>query len=169
MPKVSILIPCYNTAAILEETLESVIGQTYPNLEVVLVDDGSEDGTAGIIKRWAEEHEQVKALMTEHSGIIPTMNEGLQHCAGEYVARMDADDLMHPERIAKQVAYLDENPDTALVCTDVLGFPEDELRGGFKLYIDWLNSLENFEDIKREMFVESPICHPSVMFRKWLG
>jgi len=166
MPKVSVLIPCYNAAETLEETLQSIALQTYTNFEVVLVDDGSEDGTAGIINRWEGEHEHIKALMTEHSGIIPTLNEGLQHCAGEYVARMDADDLMHPERLAKQAAYLDQHPETALVCTDVRGFPEDELREGFRLYIEWLNSLQNFEDIQREMFVESPICHPSVMFRK---
>ena len=166
MPKVSVLIPCYNTAETLDETLESVISQTYTDFELVLVDDGSQDGTADSIKRWAEEHPQIKALMTEHSGIIPSLNEGLEHCVGEYVARMDADDLMYPERLAKQAAYLDQHPETTLVCTNVRGFPEDELREGFRLYIEWLNSLESFEDIQREMFVESPICHPSVMFRK---
>ena len=79
---------------------------------------------------------------------------------------MDADDIAHPERLVKQAAYLDEHPDVGVVGCLVRGFPESELREGFRIYIDWLNSLVTHEDIRREMFVESPIANPSAMFRK---
>ena len=79
---------------------------------------------------------------------------------------MDADDLMRPERLEKQSAYLDSHLDVTLVSSLVAGFPAGELREGFRIYIDWLNSLISHEDICREMFVESPLCHPTVMFRK---
>lgn len=166
MPKVSILMPCFNAENSLEETLVSIDQQTYKNFELILVDDGSQDGSTRIIKRWAERHSFIKLIMKEHSGIIPSLNVGLDQCAGEYVARMDADDLMYPQRLEKQVEYLDKNQEINLVCTDIRGIPKDGLREGFRQYIEWLNSIKDHRDIMRERYVESPICHPSVMFRK---
>jgi glycosyltransferase involved in cell wall biosynthesis len=166
MPKVSILMPCYNVAATLNETLESIQAQSYGEFEVVAVDDGSEDNTAEALARWVENDARFKPLYLEHGGIIPALNAGLEACRGEYVARMDADDLMHPKRLEKQAAYLDEHPRVTLVSSLVDGFPEKRLREGFRIYIEWLNTLVSHEDMCREMFVESPICHPTVMVRK---
>jgi glycosyltransferase involved in cell wall biosynthesis len=166
MPKVSILMPCFNVAETLIETLESIQAQTYHDFEVVAVDDGSEDATPKILAQWTEKDVRFKPLHLEHGGIIPALNAGLNACQGEYIARMDADDLMRPERLEKQVAYLDAYPDVTLISSLVEGFPEKDLREGFRIYIQWLNSLVSHEDICREMFVEGPICHPSVMFRK---
>jgi hypothetical protein len=79
---------------------------------------------------------------------------------------MDADDRSHPERLAKQVAYLDDHPETDLVSCQVIGFPPGQVRQGFAIYLDWLNALLTDEDIRREIFIESPLPHPSVTFRR---
>ncbi|MFN2145445.1 MAG: glycosyltransferase [Anaerolineales bacterium] len=166
MPSISVLMPCYNMAPTLEETLQSIASQTLTNFEVIAVDDGSEDQTAEILSRWAQADSRFKFLPIEHAGIIPALNAGLQTCQAELVARMDADDLMRPTRLEKQVAFMKDHPEVDLVSSLVAGFPAEELREGFRLYIDWLNSLSDHESICREIFVESPLCHPSVTFRK---
>jgi glycosyltransferase involved in cell wall biosynthesis len=159
-------MPCYNAAATLPETLDSLAAQTHPNFEIVAVDDGSTDGTRDILHERAAREPRLRVLAFEHAGIIPALNAGLDACRGAYVARMDADDLCDPERLSKQANYLDANPEVGLVAAWVAGFPEDELRQGFRIYIDWLNSLVTDAEIKRELFVESPFAHPSVMYRK---
>lgn len=166
MPKVSILMPCFNATATLNETCESIQAQTYDDFEVVAVDDGSTDNTPDILSHWAKEDNRFRPLHLEHGGIIPALNKGIDACRGEYIARMDADDLMHPQRLEKQATYLDEHHSVTLVSSLVAGFPKKKLREGFRIYIEWLNTLLTHEDICREMFVESPLCHPSVMLRK---
>jgi hypothetical protein len=79
---------------------------------------------------------------------------------------MDADDRVHPTRLERQVEYLDAHPEVAVLSSLVEGFPSEDVREGFKIYMDWLNSLVTHADITREIFVESPLAHPSVTFRK---
>ena len=166
MPKVSILMPCFNAVETLEETCESIQVQSYDDFEVIAVNDGSTDATPDILTRWATKDARFKPLHLKHSGIITALNMGIKACRGEYIARMDADDLMRPERLEKQGVYLDDHPEVALVSSLVEGFPKQQLREGFRIYIEWLNTLRSHEDICREVFVESPICHPSVMLRQ---
>lgn len=166
MPLISVLMPCYNMAATLEETLTTIAAQTLKDLEVVAVDDGSTDETAQILTRWGEKDSRYRLISLPHGGIIPALNAGLEACKAPLVARMDADDRMHPGRLQAQVDFLAANPGVALVSSLVRGFPVDTLRKGFKIYIEWLNSLTTHEDICREIYVESPLCHPSVTFRK---
>ena len=166
MVNVSVLMPCYNVENTIAETLQSLCGQTHPNFEIVAVDDGSDDNTPAILQSHAQKDARIRVLALPHQGIIPAMNAGLQTCRGEYIARMDADDIALSERLSKQAAYLDQHKDTALISCQVRGFPADSLQKGFKIYIDWLNSLKTDEDIRREIFIESPLSHPSVMYRK---
>ncbi len=166
MPKVSVLMPCFNAASTLDATCESAQAQSYNDFEVVAVNDGSIDATPDILAHWAAKDARFKPLHLKHRGIITALNLGIEACRGEYIARMDADDLMRPQRLEKQVLYLDNHPDVALVSSLVEGFPQKKLREGFRIYIEWLNSLRSHEEICREMFVESPLCHPSVMIRK---
>jgi len=159
-------MPCYNIDKTLDETLQSLLQQTHNEFEIVAVDDGSQDDTLAILRDNSEQDARVKVLALPHQGIIPAMNAGLQSCRGKYVARMDADDIALPQRLEKQSAYLDAHPDTALVSCLVRGFPQDSLQEGFRIYIEWLNSLKTDGDICREIFIESPLAHPSVMYRK---
>ncbi|NLG73748.1 MAG: glycosyltransferase [Chloroflexi bacterium] len=168
LPAVSILMPCYNAAGTLEEALESLYNQTLSDFEIIAVDDGSTDQTANILQRWAERDRRLRVLSSPHQGIIAALNLGLAACRAPYVARMDADDRSMPERLALQVEYLNQNPETGVVGCLVRGFPADQVREGFRIYLDWLNSLVSGEDIRREIFIESPLPHPSVTFRKEL-
>jgi glycosyltransferase involved in cell wall biosynthesis len=166
MPAVSVLMPCYNAAATLDEALESLACQTLTDFEIVAVDDGSTDATPQRLQEWARRENRLRLLSQPHAGIIPALNAGLAACQAPYVARMDTDDRAHPERLASQQAYLEAHPETALVSCQVAGFPAGQVRQGFRIYIDWLNSLLSDEDIRREIFVESPLPHPSVTFRR---
>ncbi len=166
MPPVSVLLPCYNAAATLPDALDSLTGQTLEDFEVVIVDDGSQDDTPDILEHYRRADSRIRCLSQPHRGILHALNAGLQVCQGAYVARMDADDRSHPQRLALQTAYLDEHPDVAVVSCLVSAFPEGQVREGFRIYLEWLNGLVRDEQIRREIFVESPLPHPSVVFRK---
>lgn len=159
-------MPCYNAAATLEETLSSLTAQTHNDFEIMSVDDGSTDETLTVLEKWSKKDSRFRMLALPHGGIISALNAGLEACHGEYIARMDADDLCHPERLALQAEYLDEHAEIALVSCLVEGFPQGDVREGFRIYIEWLNSLQTSDEIEREIFVESPVAHPSVMFRR---
>src|SRR5574341_843254 len=165
-PKVSVLMPGYNAAATLDEALDSLARQSLRDYELVAVDDGSSDGTLEILQQRARADGRICLLAQSHQGIIAALNAGLKACRAGIVARMDADDRAHPERLEKQFAFLQTHPEIALVGCRVVGFPPEQMRQGVKLYLEWQNALLSDEDIRREMFVESPLAHPSVMFRR---
>jgi glycosyltransferase involved in cell wall biosynthesis len=166
VPDVSVLIPCYNAAATLEETLTSLAAQTLADFEIVAVDDGSQDATLALLHAWEQREPRLKVVVQPHGGIVQALNAGLAICQAPYVARLDSDDLAYPERLALQAAFLDDHPETCLVSCRVEGFPAGEVREGFRVYLEWLNGLLSDTDIRREIFVESPLPHPSVMFRR---
>jgi glycosyltransferase involved in cell wall biosynthesis len=166
MPTLSVLMPCYNAEMTIEECLQSLKVQTLADFEVILVDDGSTDNTGKILQKWAARDSRFKAIPQTHSGIITALNAGLSVCKAPYVARMDADDRCHPDRLARQVGYLENNPGVAVVSCLVQGFPMEQVRQGFQIYIEWLNSLVEDDEIRREIFIESPLAHPSVTYRR---
>lgn len=165
-PRISVLMPCFNSAATLPEALDSLQAQTYKEYELIAVDDGSSDDTAAILTAAARQDTRIRVLRCEHRGIIPTLNSGLQICQGELVARMDSDDRAHPLRLEKQAGLLERHPSTGVVSCLVEGFPPEQVREGFRVYMDWLNSLVTPEQIDREIFIESPLAHPSAVFRR---
>lgn len=170
MTLVSVVVPCFNAAQTLSEALSSLLSQTLVDFEVVVVDDGSTDATASILKKWAADDARIRPLFQPHSGIVVALNKGWQACRSPLIARMDADDLAHPERLERQVAFLEMNPEITVVACCVKGFPQGEVRQGFIVYLNWQNSLLTDVDIRREMFVESPLAHPSVVIRQeWLS
>jgi glycosyltransferase involved in cell wall biosynthesis len=162
-------MPCFNVERTVDEAITSILDQTLLELEVIAVDDGSSDSTGERLKACSRRDDRVRVLSLTHGGIIPALNAGLAACRAPLIARMDADDRSHPERLMKQVSFLDRRPDVSLVSCLVEGFPVGEVREGFRLYLDWLNGLVDHESIAREIFIESPLAHPSVVIRKeWL-
>jgi glycosyltransferase involved in cell wall biosynthesis len=166
MPAVSVLLPCYNAAETLDVALESLARQTLTDFEIIAVEDGSSDSTPAILQSWAVKDNRLRIIDKPHGGIISALNAGLRECQASFIARMDADDRSHPERLERQVEFLNAHPEVAVVSCLVAGFPDGQVRQGFGIYIDWLNSLITNDDIRREMFVESPMAHPSVVFRQ---
>lgn len=159
-------MPCFNAAETLAEALDSLAGQTFTNFEVVAVDDGSSDSSLQILQGQAGRDHRFRVISQPHGGIVAALNRGLEACRAPFVARMDTDDRAHPERFRRQVNFLDEHPQVAVVSCLVRGFPSEQVRQGFQVYLEWLNSLVTGSDILREMFVESPLAHPSVIFRR---
>ncbi len=168
-PTVSVLMPCFNAAHTLDETMQSLLEQTYPDFEIIVVDDGSSDETRARLEHWAQKDARIRIASLPHAGIIAALNHGLDLCMAPLIARMDADDVAHPHRLLRQVELLENRSEIAAVGSLVEGFPADTIREGYNIYISWLNRLVDPEAIAREIFIESPLAHPSVMMRKsWL-
>ena len=115
-PLVSVVMPAYNAGSYIAEAIESILHQTYKNLELIIVDDGSTDTTHHIAKAYAKKDSRVVVLHNDkHNGISMTANRGMRRTRGAYVARMDADDIALPDRLEKQIAYLESHKETVAV------------------------------------------------------
>jgi glycosyltransferase involved in cell wall biosynthesis len=165
-PLVSILLPVFNAADTLPACVRSIRRQTETDWECVAVDDGSGDESAERLREAARTDSRFVVISTAHRGIVATLNAGLARCRGRYVARMDADDLMHRERLARQIAALEADESMAAVGCHVRLFPRRGLRQGRREYERWLNSIDSAASVAREIFVECPIAHPTLMIRR---
>ena len=117
-PRVSVLIPTYNCGRFLGEALDSVLAQTFTDFEIIVVDDGSTDNTPEVVARYP----QVRYIPREHCGVSVTRNAAIAEATGEFVVFLDADDMWTPDKLEKQVAYLDQHPDCMLVFTKAANF-----------------------------------------------
>lgn len=165
-PRISVLMPVYNAAGTLPETLQSIAGQTLGDFEVIAVDDGSNDGSGMILEAWSRGDRRIRPVYAGRVGLVDALNHGLSLCRGEWVARMDADDRMHPDRFVRQGTLLESRPDISVAGSLVEFFADGTVGEGMKIYESWLNSLVEPEEIAREIFIESPIAHPSAMVRR---
>jgi len=119
-PQVSVVLPCYEAERFLAESLQSLLAQTFGELEVLAIDDGSRDGTPEVLERFATRDARVRVLRNDvNRGVIETLNRGVAEARGEIVARMDADDVAAPTRIERQVEVLASRPEIDLVGTAV--------------------------------------------------
>lgn len=136
--------------------------------ELLCVDDGSTDATPAILAGAARRDPRVRIVATPGRGLVSALNAGLAACRAPLVARMDGDDISHPRRLELQSALMAAEPDLGLVACAFRHFPRHQVRKGMIAYEGWQNSLGSHEAIMRDLFVESPFVHPSVMFRKVL-
>ena len=105
-PLVSILMPVYNDASYLDECIQSTIKQKYLNWEYCIVDDGSTDSSSWKLEKWSRSDERIHYISGSHQGIVPSLNGAAKLASGSIIARMDADDIMHPKRLLEQVTFL---------------------------------------------------------------
>ena len=169
-PLVSVVLPVRDAAATIARAVGSIRVQTLRDWELLAVDDGSTDGTREILESLARDEPRLRVLVRPHEGVAATANAGWAAATGGLIARMDADDVSHPERLAEQVAFLDapENRGVGVVGC-LVEFGGDRAAGeGYALHVDWVNSLVTPEEIALNRFVESPLANPSVMFRREL-
>ena len=111
--RVSVIIPAYNQADFLGAAIQSVLAQTYPNFEIVVVDDASTDLSIEVVKQFDDP--RIKLLMHEENrGLPASRNTGMRASLGEFIAFLDADDIFHPEKLESHVAFLDNNPDVGV-------------------------------------------------------
>jgi glycosyltransferase involved in cell wall biosynthesis len=155
-PLVSIIMPAYNSQSYLREAIDSILTQTYQNFEFIIIDDGSNDNTDKILHSYRDKRIRLFSH-TKNSGIVTSLNEGLNLAKGEYIARMDADDISFPTRIREQVNYLALHHEIGICGTWVEVF-------GHTNYF-WRPPTSH-EAIKARLFTESSLAHPSVMIRR---
>jgi glycosyltransferase involved in cell wall biosynthesis len=161
-----VVLPVRDGDRTLDGAIRSVLASRDCALELICIDDGSRDATGAILAALGATDRRVRVLRTQGLGISGALNLGLEAAGAPYVARMDADDEMHPERLAAQRALLDARPDVALVGCRVESFRDGGLAGGYRIYTRWVNDLVDPDDIERQAFVECPIPHPTWMFRR---
>lgn len=160
--KVSVFIPCYNAERYIEETLLSILNQTYRDFQVIVIDDGSTDKSAKIVEEYREKDSRIKLLYNkENKGIAYTRNRGIQECDTEFIAIMDADDIAPLDRLEKEVSYLEKYKNIGAV-------------GGQYILIDEkgniMKTVSNYAktplEIKALLFLKNIISNSSVMYRR---
>jgi glycosyltransferase involved in cell wall biosynthesis len=160
----TVLFPVRNAEATLDRALDSLWRQTWSDFEVLAVDDGSTDRSGDILAAHARRESRLR-ILPGGDGLVAALEAGRRFTRDPHLARMDADDICHPDRFRRQLAYLDEHPDVAAVGSRVAIFPRADVGAGWRRYETWLNALVTPEDHHREIFIESPLVHPSVMMR----
>jgi glycosyltransferase involved in cell wall biosynthesis len=158
--RISVLLPARNAERTLREALDGVLAQrSAPPFEIVCVDDASTDATPRILA----ETPGVRVVKGEGRGLVAALNLGLAHCAGDTIARMDADDLVHPDRLRLQAELLDSDPSLGAVGSLVTC---DETSPGLKRLEAWLNATVTKDQCRNARFIEAPLVHPSATFRR---
>jgi glycosyltransferase involved in cell wall biosynthesis len=165
-PAISVVLPVRDAAATLPACLASLARQTCGKYELLAIDDGSSDASPGILAAAARADPRVRLLSPGRIGLVAALNLGLTAARAPLVARMDADDLAHPARLALQRDYLATHPALALVASRVALFPKTLVRAGYAEYVRWQNAVLTPAEIAANIYVESPFAHPSVMLRR---
>ena len=159
LPRVTVLMPVFNGEEFLQEAVESILCQTFPDFELLIINDGSTDGSREILIRLSDP--RIRLIHNERNmGLIATLNHGMGLARGEYIARMDCDDVSRPERLAKQVDFLDQNPEVG-ICG-----------AWFRKFGPGTNKVVRWETepvaVRASMLFSCTLPHPTVMLRKAL-
>lgn len=155
-PRVSVIMPVYNAESFLEESISSILNQTYSDFELLIGDDGSTDRSIEIIRSFKDDR-IIVIRNDKNLGIPGTLNRLIEASRGAYIARQDGDDISLPERLEKQVNFLDKHPEIGLCGTNFTSFGRKTRRMCMPL---------QDEDIKVYMLVSNPVCQPTIMIRK---
>jgi glycosyltransferase involved in cell wall biosynthesis len=158
---VSVVMPVYNTAYFLPEAIESIVNQTYRNIELVIVDDASEDDSWHVIDTYAQKDDRIVAVRNQvNVGVLHARNIGVERASGIYVAQMDSDDIALPERISRQVDFLEENPEYGACGSNIY---EIDAAGEVGRVVTYPAS---DEEIKRALFFVTPVRQSTLMVRR---
>lgn len=156
---ISVILPAYNAQNTIGETIQSIITQTYRDWELIVINDGSTDDTKGVVMSFNDE--RIKYIENdENKKLIYTLNRGIELATGEYIARMDADDICHPNRFEKQVEYMESHPDVIVCGTQISYF------GSKSTNYQKLSFPTDDKHLKRMLSLSTCFAHPTVMIRK---
>lgn len=165
-PRFSVVLPVRNGASHLPAALDSLRAQTEPAWELIAVNDGSTDHTGEVLEAARQMDPRIRVLHTAPDGIVSALNRGLAEARAPWIARMDADDVAHPRRLEKQGAFLEAHPEIGLVSCQVAFGGDGARAGGYQRHVGWLNTLLSPHEIQQARFIESPLAHPTVVFRR---
>jgi len=150
VPRVSVVMPVYNTADYLKEAIDSILNQTFSDFEFLTINDGSTDGSLEILQDYAAQDRRIRVVDQTNQGVTATFNRGIDLARGEYLARMDSDDIAVPSRLAQQVQFLDLNPDVVALSGWFILIDEE----GDPLAISRPSALH--EQIDRQLLAQCP-------------
>lgn len=157
-PLVSVALGTYNGSKWIQRAVDSILNQTYKNIEVIICDDSSTDNTYQLLIDLYGKDDRVKVIKNErNSGLNITLNNCIEHSSGEFIARMDDDDYSHPDRIEKQMNFLVKHQEYSIVSSSINYFDEDGI---------WGSAVKPGERSKINVFLGHSFCHPSVVMRK---
>ena len=158
MPKLSVIMSVYNGEKYLSEAIDSVLDQTLTDFEFIIIDDGSRDKTVEIINKYKEKDNRIILIKNKNNlGVSKSSNKGIKNSKGEYIARMDADDISLSNRFEKQIKFLEENKEVDLVYSDIEVIGTGKLK--YRTNIDFI-------ELKRIFWHHNPIIHSTILFRK---
>ncbi len=162
VPRLSVLMSVYNGRQYLGECVESILNQVFRDFEFIIVDDGSTDDSWEILSHYAEQDERIVLLRNQpNMGVVRALNKGLEHAQTQIIARQDADDVSHPERLKRQIDYLDQHPDYGLVAVVPMLVGLD----GAPLNRSHYTTTTN-EDIQKLLLDHMCLCGPTIMMRR---
>src|SRR5690348_807400 len=166
MPRVSVLLPVRNAAPWLAASLASLARQTLGDHEVIAVDDGSSDGSGALLERAAARDRRVRVLHTPPRGLPAALATALAAARAPLIARHDADDVSHRERLAAQAAHLAAHPRVAVVGARLRLFPAAATGAGMRRWARWHNALLDHAAMRRDALIDSPLAHGTALLRR---
>jgi glycosyltransferase involved in cell wall biosynthesis len=164
-PSLSVLLPVRNGESFLEGAIGSLMKQSFSAFEVLVVDDGSTDGTCELLRTMGGSDSRLRVFSQEAKGIVAALEAGRARARGHFLARMDADDIAHPDRFRSQMELMASDSRIVATGTGVTYFPREQVRDGSLRYEGWINSLTSHDSIVRDLFVECPLPHPTLLLR----
>lgn len=163
---ISVIMPVHNAGNFLVDAVTSILNQENIHLELILVDDHSTDNAIENLPKKLTQDSRFSLFSSSRRGVVAAMAVGFEKAQGDFIARMDADDISLPHRLFEQYRYLQAHPEIGIAGGQVKITSESKIEEGFTLYEQWLNNLCLPEEIERELFVESPIPNPTAFFRR---
>jgi len=164
MPRVSVILPVCRAEQYIEDCIQSILNQTFRDFELIIVTNGSDEQTLFKIDHFR--NDRIRRIDFEKADLVKAVNTGIASSKGEFIARMDADDIMTLNRLGLQMKFLNEKPNFDVVSGKVLYEGDKNKNKGYYLHVEWLNQLKTHSDIYLNRFVDSPVANPSLMMRK---
>lgn len=164
--EVSVILPFFNAQNTLEKAIQSIINQTFSDFELLLINNNSTDSSKEIAFYYEKKYPQIRLFNEKKQGVVFASKLGLDFAKGKYIARMDSDDVAHPERLLLQSNFLNQNINIQAVSSLVSYFSESKNTLGFERFVNWSNSIQSTEEIWLNRFVEFPLVNPTLMFRR---
>lgn len=162
VPTVSVVMPVYNAKAYIAKAVESILAQSFGHFELIIINDGSTDGSQQILEKYATQDPRIRLVTRENRGLVASLNEGIDLARADLIARMDADDVAFPERFALQVSFMDAHPEIVAcgTCYNIIDFKD-------RILVACDREPQNDEEIQNTLLGGIPcLCHPTVMMRK---
>lgn len=164
-PVISVVLPFKNSAPYLLRALQSISMQSYTDYEVVLVNNNSSDSSSSIAAKYSASDSRFRCISTPGT-LVDALNSGLETAKGKWIARFDSDDICHRDRLLCQLKAAEEHGEKTVVTCRVRSFPSIDVSSGYRAYEGWINSSTEPREIERNLFVESPVPHPTAFYSR---